>query len=153
MRFHSLLTIALLSSVLVTACSAETGSSLTRRGSGASAANAKSGGAAASPARSPEASTQQTPAGHASTPPATPASATPAAPLRTNVCENPTCAAGNGACGCTALDTSGQTVEMDCQGGVCTCITGDQITTQVGDDGCANDGDARTLYSANCGCL
>jgi hypothetical protein len=42
---------------------------------------------------------------------------------------------------------------MDCQDGVCTCSTGDQITTQVGDDGCANDGDARTLYSANCGCL
>jgi hypothetical protein len=157
MRFHSLLAMAFLSSALVTACSAETDSSLTRRGSGASAANAKSGGAAASPGRSPEASTQQASAGPASTPPATPAAAappaTPATPLRTNVCENPTCTAGNGACGCTALDTSGQTVQMDCQGGVCTCITGDQITTQVGDDGCTNDGDARTLYSANCGCL
>ena len=82
-----------------------------------------------------------------------PAAAAPATPLRTNVCENPTCPAGNGACGCTAVDTTGQTVQMDCQGGVCTCITGDQITTQVGDDGCTNDGDARTLYSASCGCL
>ena len=42
---------------------------------------------------------------------------------------------------------------MDCQDGVCTCTTGDQITTQVGDDNCLSDGDARTLYSANCGCL
>jgi hypothetical protein len=144
---------ALLSTALITACSAETDSSLTRRGSGASAANAKSGGAATSPGRSPEASTQQGAAGPSSTPPAAAAPATPATPLRTNVCENPTCTAGNGACGCTALDTSGQTVQMDCQDGVCTCSTGDQITTQVGDDSCANDGDARTLYSANCGCL
>ncbi len=148
MRFHFLMAIAFVTAALVTACSAETDSSLTRRGSGASAANAKSGGAATSPGRSPEASTQQGAPAPASTPPATPAT-----PLRTNVCENPTCTAGNGACGCTALDTSGQTVQMDCQDGVCTCSTGDQITTQVGDEGCANDGDARTLYSANCGCL
>ena len=96
---------------------------------------------------------QQSAAAPASAPAATPPAATPATPLRTNVCENPTCTAGNGACGCTALDTSGATVAMDCQDGVCTCTTGDQITTQVGDDNCANDGDARTLYSANCGCL
>ena len=160
MRFYLLIAAALISLALITACTAETDSSLRHRGSGASAAKAKSGGGPASPARSPEASKQQPAAGPgagsgpAATPgPAAAAPTTPATPLRTNVCENPTCTAGNGACGCTAVDTSGQTVQMDCQGGVCTCITGDQITTQVGDDGCTNDGDARTLYSANCGCL
>jgi hypothetical protein len=159
MRFHFLVAMAFVSSALITACSAETDSSLLHRGSGASAAKAKGGGGPASPARSPEASTEQPAAGPgagsapAATPAAAGAPATPATPLRTNVCENPTCTAGNGACGCTAVDTSGHTVQMDCQGGVCTCTTGDQITTQVGDDNCANDGDARTLYSASCGCL
>ena len=150
MRFHHLTAVALVASGLLTACSAETDSSLSRRGSGATASTTKNGGAGTSPARSPEGSTQQP----ASAPAATPASSSPPAkPLRTNVCENPTCTVGNGTCGCTAQDTSGHTVRMDCQDGVCTCTTGDEITTQVGDDNCANDGDARTIYSANCGCL
>ena len=154
MRFHSLAATVFLSTALMTACSAETDSSLLRRTSGASEAKTKSGGAGTSPSRSPEASTQQpSSAPAAGTAPATPPASAPATPLRTNVCENPTCTAGNGACGCTAVDTSGQTVQMDCQDGVCTCTTGNEITTQVGDDNCANDGDARTLYSANCGCL
>ena len=150
MRFHPLAAVAFLAAGLVTACSAETESSLGRRGSGATASNTKNGGGGTSPARSPEGSTQQP----TSAPATTPASnAAPRTPLRTNVCENPTCTVGSGTCGCTAQDTSGQTVRMDCQDGVCTCTTGDEITTQVGDDNCANDGDARTLYSANCGCL
>jgi len=154
MRFHSLAAMAFLSTALITACSAETDSPLLHKGSAASGAKAKTGGAGTSPAHSPEASTQQPASAPASAPAATPpTAAAPATPLRTNVCENPTCTAGNGACGCTAVDTSGQTVAMDCQDGVCTCTTGDEITTQVGDDNCANDGDARTLYSANCGCL
>jgi hypothetical protein len=153
MRFHSRVVMALLATALVTACSAETDSSLGRRTSGASGTSTKNGGGAASGAHSPEASTQQPASAPAAGPAATPAPATPATPLRTNVCENPTCTAGNGACGCTAKDTSGETVQMDCQDGVCTCTTGDQITTQMGDDNCANDGDARTLYSAYCGCL
>lgn len=153
MRFHSLAALAFLSTALITACTAETDSSLLRKSSGSTAAKTKNGGAAPSAPRSPEASTQQPASAPAAAPAATPPAATPATPLRTNVCENPTCTAGNGACGCTALDTSGATVSMDCQDGVCTCTTGDQITTQVGDDNCANDGDARTLYSANCGCL
>jgi hypothetical protein len=154
MRFHSLAVVAFLSSALITACSAEADTSLLRRSSGASEAKTKSGGAGTSAPRSPEASTQQPASAPASAPATTPPpAAAPATPLRTNVCENPTCTAGNGACGCTAVDTSGATVAMDCQDGVCTCTTGDEITTQVGDDNCANDGDARTLYSANCGCL
>jgi hypothetical protein len=154
MRFHFLLAAALLSIASITACSGESDSSLLGRSSGASNTKAKSGGPGTSPGRSPAASTQQptSPAAPATSPPA-PAAAAPSTPLRTNVCENPTCTAGNGACGCTAADTSGATVQMDCQGGVCTCTTSDQITTQFGDDGCANDGDARTLYSANCECL
>ena len=147
MRFHFRLILALLGTALATACSAESGSSLARRSAGASATSTKNGGAGTSGARPPEASTQQPASAPAAGPSAT------ATPLRTNVCENPTCTTGNGACGCTAKDTSGETVQMDCQDGVCTCTTGDQITTQVGDDNCANDGDARTLYSANCGCL
>jgi hypothetical protein len=148
---------AFLSMFLLAACSAETDSLALRRGSGASAAKTTSGGGETSGRRPSEASTQQpaTAAAAPATAPSSPATppATPATPLRTNVCENPTCTTGNGACGCTAADTSGATVEMDCQDGICTCTTGDQITTQFGDDGCANDGDARTLYSANCGCL
>ncbi len=156
MRFHYLATAALLATASITACSAETDSSLLGRSSGAPSMKAKSGGAGTSPGRSPAASTQQQtspPATASATPPPAAVAAAPATPLRTNVCENPTCTAGNGACGCTAADTSGATVQMDCQGGLCTCTTGDQITTQFGDDGCANDGDARTLYSANCECL
>ncbi len=154
MRFHSLLAVAFLSSALITACSAESDGSLLQRGVGASGTKAKGGGAGTSPARSPEASTQQPAENQSPTATTTPpVAAAPVRPLQPNVCENPTCTVGNGTCGCTAADTSGTTVEMDCQGGVCQCVTGDQITTQFGDDGCANDGDARTLYSANCGCL
>jgi hypothetical protein len=74
-------------------------------------------------------------------------------PPPAGVCANPTCTATEGVCGCTANDTTGATVAMDCEGGVCTCTTGEDITTQFGDDGCASDADARTLYFANCQCL
>ena len=74
-------------------------------------------------------------------------------PPPAGVCANPTCTVAEGTCGCTANDTSGAAVAMDCQGGLCTCTTGEDITTQFGDDGCASDADARTLYFANCQCL
>ena len=140
-----------IASSLVTACSSGPDDSAFHKSSRAGETKAPTGVAAPSPAAPTAASTPQSPA--ATTTPAAKPASPPATPLRTNVCENPTCSVKNGACGCTAQDTSGQTVEMDCQGGVCTCFTGDQGTTQVDDDNCASDGEARTLFSANCGCL
>ena len=149
MRFVSLLVVALVSGGLVTACSNAADSSL-RRTSHPADPTSTGGGAATSPAVSTEDSTHQ---GGAASPPAATAPKAPATPLRAGVCENPTCTVQNGACGCTATNTEGVAVSMDCQDGVCECVTGNEITTQVSDDNCASDGDARTIYSANCGCL
>lgn len=149
MHLRSLPFLVLGSAALLVACSDSPGDSLSKPTRAAQSSSAKNGGPATSPAASPaQADTNGAPA-----PATTPPAATPSRPLRAGVCENPTCTVGQGTCGCTATQTDGATVTMDCQGGVCTCTTGDNVTTQVGDDNCANDGDARTLYSANCGCL
>lgn len=157
MRTTCLFVFVAASSVLVAACSGDPDSSGLRRSTHDTSAEEKGGGGTASPARSPEASSQQPSAPSApsgSTGSATPsAPATPATPLAKGVCENPTCTQSNGAWTCLAKDTEGTPVEMDCQFGVCTCFTGDQGTAQVPDDGMQTEGDARTIFAANCQCL
>ena len=156
MRHIRLLFVCLVSTFVVTACSGAPDSSPLRRASTEPDAPSKSGGPAASHPGSSEASTQQQPTQQQPSS-GTPAPATkpsvPATPLKTAVCENPTCGVSNGGWSCFAKNTEGTPVEMDCGGGVCTCFTGDQGTTQFDDENVASDGDARTLYSANCQCL
>ena len=51
-----------------------------------------------------------------------------------------------------ANDTEGTPVQMDCQGGVCTCFTGDEGTDQVAED-VRSEADAKSVYFAACRCL
>jgi hypothetical protein len=132
------------------ACSDST-DSLDHRGSRSAAQTGASAQGPGSTSSSPAGGTAHSDDGPAPVP--TTGSAVSAPPPPPNTCANPTCTVADGACGCTANDADGTTVAMDCQDGVCTCTSGDQITTQFGDDGCASDADARTLYFANCQCL
>lgn len=142
---------SLATAFVLLACSDST-ESLDHRGARSSAQGGSSSQAGGSTPSSPAGGTA-----HSSDTPqpvsTTTGSAVSAPPAPPNTCANPTCTVADGTCGCTANDADGTTVAMDCQGGVCTCTTGDQITTQFGDDGCASDADARTLYFANCQCL
>ena len=153
MRHISLLFVGLVSTFLIAGCTADPDTSSFHRGQTAANSKAAGGGSAASHGSSTDDSTPQQQA--PSTPTGTPAPATPSAPatpLKTGVCENPTCTKTNGAWTCLAKDSTNTPVEMDCQRGVCTCFTGDEGTTQVNDD-IKTEADARTLYFANCQCL
>ena len=95
-------------------------------------------------------SAKQQPSGSTDAPEQQAATAKPAvpqaqgAPLAANVCENPTCDQTS----CRAKDGDGNDVSIECQGGLCTCTTGDQITTQVG-----ATSDPRSLFFSSCECL
>jgi hypothetical protein len=164
MRHISLLCIALVSSSFVMACSGGPDESAFHRTATKPDAKSKSGGSAPSPAGSPEDTTHQTQTPTAGTdnskppPNATPAPApaAPATPLKASVCENPTCGPNQqqqDTYTCYAKDTQGTPVQMDCQGGVCTCFTGNEGTTQFDDLNAKSDADFRSLYFANCQCL
>ena len=144
MRDMKALVLAVLSCVYVVGCSdaPESTRPRTTRNVGAS-----TGGGGDSPSGADKSQQSQTP-----TPGATVAPA-PVKPLKTEVCENPTCTENQGAWSCTAKNTAGAAVKMDCEGGGCTCVTDDEVVTQFGDENLASDADARTLFFSNCRCL
>jgi pectate lyase len=104
-------------------------------------------------ANPPAAPTTTAPAAAPTTTTAPTTTPPPAAPpQQAGICSNPTCTGANGQYQCTATDSNGDTVEMDCQGGVCSCYTGDLDTTDFYNDNPTTIDAVKGLYFSNCQC-
>jgi hypothetical protein len=148
------LTVVTFFSFLVVACSSAEQGKLLKHRSGASASPDEPA-ASATPRPPPPpgkpSSDDPVPANDSPPPPAPPPADAGPGPAP-GTCVNPTCDVSQNGARCVATDESGQSVEMDCQGGVCSCWTGDVDTTDfLGDP--QDVGDAKALYFSNCGCI